>query len=247
MQFLAQVFVLTLNIFGSAALASSPSTLNEAVDFLEWLETHTKDFASCQPKKIADVFVLCDGTRVPRAELKSLLAQSKAEVILELKKKGIQVRVVATGDASLSSAMDLHGKYLPPERTILIRDSASVGSLIHEYIHFLQSENDQKVFGKMYKKERNRIQKNLVEFIDSRNSDPKKLTKEGLQGVLIASQALRGFGPWQDLIDERGIFQLYILHGSDLGVASEDIALAKKNMGFICKNPKLAPHLKCGI
>ena len=142
----------------------------------------------------------------------------------------------------------LHGRYLPEKKTILIRSSASKGSLIHEYLHYLQSENKNPIYGKVYKNTRNRLQKKLTSVMDEeiRFIENAKKTGEGakeapkhLQRFMQALEGMRSFSKWQDLIDERGLFLLYINFGKQLGVPQEDIDFAKKNMGFICRRKDL--------
>lgn len=80
-----------------------------------------------------------------------------------------------------------------------------------------------------------------------RNQNFRRRTKKPLSNereqFMKASNDLRSFAKWQDLIDERNIFLLYLKFGKDFGASEEDIALAKKNMGFICANDKIKPLL----
>ncbi|MEQ1664990.1 MAG: hypothetical protein ABL927_06395, partial [Bdellovibrionales bacterium] len=190
-----------------------------------------------------------------------------------LKAKGITVELVcAEGEQSrfksdcsaksknimFNEISSLHGKYLPEEKKILIRNTASAGSLIHEYIHYLESENINLIYEKIYKKTRNQIQAQLINQMDIEIPIIQKLEKSGkkneipahLAKFMAANDALRGFAFYQDLIDERNIFILYLKYGHEFGAKDEDLALAKKNMGFICKNPKIAsvlPKAQCDL
>jgi hypothetical protein len=149
-----------------------------------------------------------------------------------------------SSDPMFKEVTALHGKYVPESRKILIRSSASVGSLVHEYLHSLQAVNDRPVFGHVYKSERLKIQDGLKRVMDrvialAKNGGKSGATQADLQEFQVASQAMQGFAPWQDLIDERSLFRLFIRFGSEFGASAEDLALAKKNMKFICENPKL--------
>lgn len=195
---------------------------------------------------------------------------ARVDLLKWINKKGIKTKIlcdpskgtidrfkdrctVEMGERVFQSVTSLHGKYSPEENTIFIRSSASQGSLIHEYLHSLQSSNQNKIFGKKYKRERNLIQQKLVKFMDEitaeiqilerHNSKNVTLIQAKLKEFMLASEMLRNFGNWQDLIDERNLFLLYIQFGKEFGAEPEDIELAKKNMGFICNNPKLKTAL----
>lgn len=249
-------FILLITSLTLAAV--TPSPLDPAIDFFAWLESHAKEFAQCSPKIEGENYVLCDATRVPRAEIKRLFGLTRDQVITNLKEKGIAVEVLDEADPKLTSALDLHGKYLPETKTILIRKSATLGSLLHEYIHFLQSENAVSIYGKKYKQERNKLQADLAKLMDQQITEIKSLKSDAnpkrsrdlLNEFSIASQALQGFAPWQDLIDERGIFLLYLKYGKEFGASDEDLAMARRNMSFICTNPKLTkliPQAQCSM
>jgi len=133
---------------------------------------------------------------------------------------------------------------LPEHNTILIKSSTSTGSLIHEYIHHLQSNNIQPFKGKLYKKERNAIQKELIQQMDSKIEIIQNLEKQGKHSELqnhmpefmYAANSLQDFAPWQDLIDERSIFLLFINHAEELKIHFDDVSLAKQNMRYICES-----------
>jgi hypothetical protein len=243
------------------------TTLEEAAQFFGWLEEHAKEFAQCEPRLEGGDYVLCDNTKVAKADLKKWFAMSAKDLIAEIRTKGLKVELIcdekstapalgnecvkAGKDSLFSEISSLHGKYLPEEKSILIRNSATPGSLVHESIHSLQANNDQPVYGKVYKKTRITIQRHMTELMDKKIAVVQKLEKEGKKAeakthvdeFMIASQIVRGFAPWQDLIDERGIFLLYLKYGKEFGATDADLALAKKNMHFICKNPKLTKLL----
>lgn len=149
-----------------------------------------------------------------------------------------------TTRASFSKLTSLHGQYLPDEDVILLRSGSSPGCLIHEYIHSLQSKSSELLDGRAYKKNRNAVQKALVQVMDEKielirwleANGKKSKVKEQLPEFMAVNTKLQEFAPWQDLIDERGIFLLYLKYGREFGVGEEDIKLARKNMGFICKS-----------
>jgi hypothetical protein len=257
-----------------ARLPAHAEPLEEAVSFFEWLESHAREFAACEPRLDQGDYILCDNTRVPKAELEHLFALPAAKLEEELKAKGLQVELVCAGDGTkallegscqkdstnkmFAEISSLHGKYLPEEKRILIRNSASPGSLIHEFVHSLQSSNENSIYGQVYKKKRNRIQGALNRLMDSDLKAVQELEKNGrqaeakpkMQEFLVASDAMRGFAPWQDLIDERSIFLLYLKFGKSFGATDADLALARKNLGFICGNPKLKellPKTQCTL
>lgn len=256
--------------FGLNVIASSD--LEEAADFLSWLEKNATEFSKCEPTKNGGKYVLCDQTKVDQAELKALFAMTPEILISKLRTKNLRVELICgsekknripglacakeSSNQAFTQVTSLHGKYLPNEKTILIRNSASSGSLIHEYIHSLQSENENKIYGRVYKKSRNEVQKRLTNLMDKKIATVQELEKKGkkeeakshIQEFMLASDAMRAFATWQDLIDERSIFLLYLKFGREFGATNEDLALAKKNMEFICKNPKLTrvlPKKQC--
>lgn len=54
----------------------------------------------------------------------------------------------------LKQLSDIHGQYLPNENTIIIQSDAYPGSLVHEYMHYLQYQNSREMNGKVYKRSR---------------------------------------------------------------------------------------------
>ena len=114
--------------------------------------------------------------------------------------------------------------------------------MIHEYVHYLQSENKNSVYGSIYKKTKNKVKKELTQEMDRLIAVVTKLEKAGKKAELAAevkkfvtiSGFMQKFAPWQDLIDEREIFLLYLERGGEFGADRKDLELARKNMGFIC-------------
>ena len=243
--------------------------IDNAATFFEWLEKNAKEFGSCEPTKRGRLYLLCDGTTVPQDDLLTLFSRNPSELISDLNQRGLKIEILCDSNVASSKAefnnvcskttsrktfseiKSTHGQYLPEEKTALLRSSATRGSLIHEYLHHLQSSNQNPIRGHIYKQERNEIQRSLIQLMEKttlRITDARlKGDKAGLQYNLkifgLAADTLRGFAPWQDLIDERPIFLLYLKYGKDFGATQEDLDLARKNMSFICKNPKLKPVL----
>lgn len=253
----------------ASALAVGPS-LEKSAKFQAWLKSNEKDWAKKSVSREGEEFNLIDNTRVSLEELKTLFALEPVELAAKIKDKGVKIDVLCapggrqTFKSLCSNDFDwpgfkknssLQGQFKPLQNTILLRSSALKGSLVHEYIHYLQYHNKQKVFGRRYKAERVRVEKALIKDMDkivdrSRNEaskakpDRRALFKD--MGAL--SQSLASFGKWQDLIDERGIFLLYLKYGGLIGAGKADIALARKNMGFICGRKdlkKLLPKEQC--
>jgi hypothetical protein len=253
-------FILFLHSI-SNGYSSEEKIITQAKYFFAWLESHRSEFIHCKTEKIGDNYKLCDGTEVQKPDLVKLFKLGPSELIKELKGRGIKVEILCDPNSTapktfqaecLSSSnrkmfkemTSLHGQYLPDERCILLRSSALKGSLIHEYIHFLQSENKMSVYGKVYKNTKNQIKKNLSAQMDKFILNVQRLEKAGkkaelesqVKAFMNVSDLMRNFAPWQDLIDEREIFLLYLEYGNEFGVEAEDKALAQKNMGFICKS-----------
>lgn len=268
---LALALLLTpLNALGQAATppapaeaAHQPPTAVQAADeFLGWLSANEKAFAACDVQKKGKTYVLCDGTVLEQSVLKKLFALTPELLVAAIQEKGAKIELlcdVLTPQATFAAVCQtestraqfqkmgtLHGQYLPQEDTILIKSSASKGSLIHEYVHREQTLNQNLLFGKVYKASRNAIQKDLVAYMDQKIIEISQLEaknkqseiKKHLPDFMAASDALQKFSPWQDLIDERSIFRLYIKYGKEFGIAKEDLALAEKNMGSICQRPE---------
>jgi hypothetical protein len=251
--------------FSNSALASS--VLKQAQEFYTWLHAHESQFLACKIQKERGSYKLCDGTEVFEKDLGELFKLSPQELVKRLTKRGLHLEILCDSPSAAKTFSSvcvsksnrkmfkemsaLHGQYLPEEKTILIRSSALKGSLIHEYVHHLQSENKSLLYGKIYKQEKNRLRTELTAEMDRLILEVQALETEGkkeklapkLKEFMTLSDLMNKLGPWQDLIDEREIFLLYINYGKDFGVSEDDVALAKKNMGFICKSTKWAGKL----
>jgi len=249
-------FLLTL-------FAQTQQDLKNADVFLNWLDQNQKFFSTCKPKILGNEITLCDQTKIDKKELSDFLKKSSFDAILWLRNKNIKIDVLCDEDLKPESSLvseckstvsnknfekvtSLHGQYLPGENTVLIRNSASLGSLMHEYIHHLQYENKTPVFGKVYKKERTKIQKALIKIMDDqiekvqkleKKKNKKELKKE-LRLFMSASEKMMKFSIWQDLIDEQNIFLLYLSFGKKIGLPEKDIEFAKINMTKICDRLK---------
>ncbi|MBI3543163.1 MAG: hypothetical protein HY075_07810 [Deltaproteobacteria bacterium] len=254
---------------GSAA-ETDPTlkTFDDALVFFKWLESHAEGFGHCKVDKAGKGFVLCDGTEVDAAELRELLALAPDKLVARLKDKGLTVDVLcetkpprpAPFHAFCSSKLDhkmfaqttaLHGEYLPGEKRILLREGSSVGTAVHEYLHSLEEANANPIYGKVYKKERLAVQAALTKVMDAKIAEVHAIEKSKdrtklsvlLKEFSAASDLMRGMARWQDFIDERSLFLLYLRHGKELGVSKEDEELARKNIGFVCKNPGLRKYV----
>lgn len=243
----------------TSLLFANEKLVTDVNQFIKWLESHQVEIGKCLPKKTATVYQLCDGTEVDRREIEKLFRGSVEEVVSFVKDREINLEVfckdqqaqgvfkkycVAKKRKEFEKISTLHGQFLPLENTILLHSSASKGSLIHEYIHYLQYKNKKEFFGKRYKFERVELQKRIVAGMDSIIVRVSEIQQKGesntkvspfLSEMVQLAGLLKSFSKWQDLIDERNIFQLYLLYGKDLGVEKVDLELAKTNMGFICK------------
>lgn len=277
MRSILEVTLIAMIFSSAAALAAGnfalqtvqpPDAYEDALTFLSWLESHARDFGKCSVDFVDGNYRLCDGTEVSRQELRELLRMSPEQAIGVVRARGLkidvlcekQVPVPAPFHAFCSKELDqkmfssittLHGEYLPEQKRILIREGASVGTLIHEYLHFKEAENDKPIYGKLYKKERLKVQAALVKVMDEKIAQVKKMERKGdrtglplaLKEFTTASELVRAMARWQDFIDERSLFLLYLRYGKELGVAEDDQVLARKNMGFVCKNPQLKQYV----
>ncbi|MFN8369834.1 MAG: tetratricopeptide repeat protein [Bacteriovoracaceae bacterium] len=242
------------------------SQVLEAEKFLSWLENHKKMIIECKPIKVEGGYQLCDNTFVDKKIVEELFKKSPDELVEFITKEmKINLTILCSKENSERKELfkrycvndskikmnRLHGEFLPAENRILLQSDAYLGSLIHEYIHYLQFNNKNLFDGKRYKYERAEIQKKLIQQMDEAIEISKKITKKEelhpyIQTVTKASESLMQFSLWQDLIDEKNIFLLYILFGNEFGARDEDIALAQKNMGFVCKREKL-PNDQCPV
>lgn len=244
-----------------ANLSYGNSNVESAKKFHSWLGQNESYFTSCEPKKNNDHYRLCDGTLVSQKKIIKLFSLTSKELIDEIKSEGIKIEVYCKAGVKktfktclenieregFKKNKDLEGQYKPLENTILLRSHANRGSLIHEYIHYLQYKNTKKVRGKRYKYERVQVEKALVDRMDEIISTVQSLEKKGvskkqlshyMEEMILVSTQLKNFAKWQDLIDERNIFLLYKNFGSEFGVRSEDLSLVNKNLNFLCNNPE---------
>lgn len=230
--------------------------------FLMWLDAHKKQFAECSPKKVDNTIVLCDQTKVDIAEIKKLFKMKPAELIEFIKSKKIKLEIMCKDDRGtifknwcstganrkfFKEVTSLHGQYIPNENTIALVSDSNFGSLVHEYLHYLQFQNKNEVYGHVYKKERVEIQNDIIKGFDNILADVQVLEKQKneeaakplLKYVTTFSDSMQKFGLYQRIIDERNLFLLFINFSKELGVPSEDVALAKKNIGFLCADEKI--------
>jgi tetratricopeptide (TPR) repeat protein len=235
----------------------SSDILEDLNNFHRWLAKHELELAKCETSIAGDTISLCDKTEVSVKELKSLFAMNESQLVNFIKGKGINLEVFCSSPGRFTpyckkdikrkmfkAHYHLQGQFIGIENTILLKSDALKGSLIHEYVHYLQFTNSNKIWGKRYKAERIALEQRVVArmdaIIEKVRKDEKKLKKQGklsaiLKEMLALSKGLQRFSKWQDLIDERNIFLLYIKWGNLFGVSVNDVQLARKNMGFICK------------
>ncbi|NOT80429.1 MAG: tetratricopeptide repeat protein [Bacteriovoracaceae bacterium] len=262
-------YLLILTIIGFCNPVLSNDVIEQSKTFLVWLESHRADIEKCTPTIVSNGYQLCDNTFINKELLIKLYKMTAEELVNFIKSENISIKVFCMPDNKLGNFQKfcipneqneaqknakLQGQFHPDTNTIDIQSDAYIGSLIHEYIHYLQYKNENIFFGKRYKFERAQIQQALIKLMDTSTIEVEKYLKEKddanakihVAKVLQASEQLMQYSPWQDLIDERNIFLLYKNLGQEFGVSDEDIALATKNMGFICKRFKL-PGDQCAI
>ena len=260
-------YVLILSIISFCNPVLSNDVIEESKNFLVWLESHRGDIEKCTPVKVSNGYQLCDNTFISKEQLVKLNKMTAEEVVHFIKNENISLKVFCKPDSNMGNFQKycikneqnaaqknakLQGQFHPETNTIEIQSDAYIGSLIHEYIHYLQYKNENLVFGKRYKFERAQIQQALIKLMDSSTIEVEKYLKEKddanakmhIAKVLQASEQLMQYSRWQDLIDEKNIFLLYQNLGHEFGIRDEDIALANKNIGFICKRFKL-PSIQC--
>ena len=251
--------MLNLLSFFILTLAQAQTTDQKAEKFFAWLAESEKTFTDCRIQKKGDVITMCDNTQVSFNELKNLFSKNTAELISELKKKKIRVEIVCdtvligapcipeSTNSTFKKVSGMHGLYVPGENKIYIRSTATPGVIIHEYLHSLQTKNKEKINGRVYKTEKNELRKEIETNLDDLMAEIKsleqkkektKLNTKVTEFVKLNSHML-AFSKWQDLIDERSIFQLFISQQKELGVGDVDLKLAKKNMKFICERRDL--------
>ena len=230
----------------------------KAEEFFSWLNQNEKLFIECKIQKTDDVITLCDNTKISYKEIKDLFSKSVLNIIAELKKKDIIVDVVCHSEAptksdgltcitdttnkTFKSVSSLHGLYLPDEKKILIRSNATPGTLIHEYMHHLQSINTEKIAGRIYKSEKNKLRHEIQKDLDAiiaevtrlEKSGNKPKAKEKVDQFMKTNNYMFGFSKWQDLIDERSLFLLFEKFEKDFQISDADMQLVNKNIKFIC-------------
>ena len=249
----------TFFLASAVALAQSESVLKEGNSFFQWLEKNESSFVNCKIGKKGDQVTMCDGTEVSFLELKKLFAKSANELLVAVKEKGVAVNIICSldqkpsefgavecspesSDKTFKRVSALHGLYVAETNSIFIRSSASRGTLIHEYLHFLQSKNNQKIYGHMYKTEKNQLKQKINQALDQieidlktaeKNKEP-ALLKQKTAEFMKVNDLMLAFSKWQDLIDERSLFLLFVKFENDFKIPKDDLDLALKNLGFIC-------------
>lgn len=243
---------------------SAEKALRDSREFLAWLEVNSEKFGKCRPLREAEYYVLCDGTRISRSELSVLFRLNPDQLFDFLTKKGIVVEILCKKSESntfkkwckpnhdqkfFKEVSSLHGQFLPAKNTILLHSDAYLGSLIHEYLHYLQFKNNNKNFGRVYKADRVAVQNGVEGAMSTLISKVQALEREGKAKDAIAylpifkelTDSLLQFGKWQKIIDERSLFLLYLDYGSEFGASKSDMELAWKNMQFLCHDKTVRP------
>lgn len=241
-------------------------TLDHAKSFLSWLEEHKNDFAACEPKKIENNIRLCDGTEIEIKDIRKLFKLKPGELIDYIKMQNIKLEILCKNDRGetfkswcsttinrnfFKEVSSLHGQYIPNENTIALYSDSNFGSLIHEYLHYRQFQNNNKIYSHIYKKERIQTQNEIIKSFDLLIADVQQFEKEKKTAEAKAllkyagefSDLLMKFGFWQKLIDERNLFLSFIKFRKELGVPDEDVQLAEKNMTFLCHDKALSALL----
>ncbi len=257
----AAFLFLSLILFALNGLAEDE--IKETQIFLSWLDNQKSYFSNCSPKKTDSGYELCDKTFIKKEQLIKLFKMNPDELVFFIKDEKINLKVFcktktiagsfkkyceANTQNNAQKEARLQGQFHPDTNTIDLQEDAFPGSLIHEYIHYLQYNNENKIEGKRYKFERSRLQNNLARYMENSTnkveqalkSKDELTAKKHIAQTLEASGLMMKFSPWQDLIDEKNIFLLYIKFGKDFGASDDDIQLAQKNMGFICKRLNLS-------
>lgn len=256
---------LALMFLSMAAFAQTEAVLKKGQSFFGWLESKESFFIDCKIEKKDDLIQLCDGMQISYQELKKLFSSSADEVLKALKDKGTQVEIICdtnktsdfakkmgdftkneclaeSSDKTFKKVSSLHGLYVEEVNKIFIRSSASKATLIHEYLHFLQSKNSNKVDGHLYKAEKNQLKQNINHELDRieaqlKEAEKNKQTtvlKEKVAEFMKVNDLMLAFGKWQDLIDERSLFLLFVQFEKDFHIPQSDVDLIHKNLGFIC-------------
>lgn len=230
---------------------------NDFKIFKDWLIKNEKVFLNSTVKKDEQHFILIDNTKINIKQLKRFLALKPAELIGAIENEKIEIDIFCTKRTGVFEDYcnpklirqefvglgHLQGQFKPLENKILLKDFALKGSLVHEWIHAQQYKRAEKINGKNYKYERVQIEKRLISEMDeiinivkdAERSKKKIDVNAYIKQVKELADKMRSFGYWQDLIDERSIFVLFLKYTKEINPSAEDIALARKNLGFICK------------
>ncbi len=236
------------------------AAIAESEVFFKWLDNNKSYFASCKPKKVDNKIELCDGTTIETGLARKLFKLNAADLVQFIKDKKINLEIHCqdkrknnlfkkwckpnVNNSFFNEVSSLHGQYIAYNNTIALHSDAFIGSLVHEYFHYLQFNNSNKVLGHVYKKERIVLQAKLIKAFDQLILDTQVLEKNGqreqakksvVQATRLAA-ALQQFGFWQKLIDERNLFLIFIQFGPELGISQDDIDLARRNMKFLCRS-----------
>lgn len=234
---------------------------NEVDQFFHWLSQTEKQFSECKIESKNGFYNLCDNTKVSKNVLVQLAAQNSAKIEKFFLEKNIRTIKLCDSSAAGCSKPDsktqkqmsqLHGLYNPIDNSITFKEGSSAGVLIHEFVHYLQTRNENPINGKVYKKNRLEIQKKISAELDileariaaaQKNKDQKNLM-DYMQKFININNYMLQFGHWQDLVDERSIFLLYKQYGKEIGISKADIDFAIKKLENLCENPKLKSLLK---
>lgn len=264
-----EIFFVTL-LFSILSLAQTSAVLKKGHDFFSWLEKNESVFTNCKIEKINDFVELCDRTKISYSEIKKLFESSPSEVLSFVQSKKIQVNIICNSEKqtdflntsclkeslnkTFESVPSFHGLYVTESNTIYIRSSATKGTLIHEYLHFLQSKNSNAVNGRVYKTEKNDLKNSINKELDRieleiKQAEKRKQTtilKEKFAEFMKVNELMLSFSKWQDLIDERSIFLFFIQFEKDFKIPKTDIELATKNLNYICNRKDYkSPLLDC--
>lgn len=228
--------------------------------YFNWLSETEKHFSECKVELKNGYYILCDNTKVSKAHLMDLAKKNQVDIEKFLSEKNIKtiklcdlkkIDCVQADSKTQRQMSHLHGLYSPTDNSITFKDGSSTGVLIHEYVHYLQSRNENPINGKVYKKSRLEIQKKITAELDrlekkikeaEKNKNQKEIMTQ-MQKFISVNDHLLEFGKWQDLVDERSIFLLYKSHGKDIGLQQSDIDFAKKKLTALCENKNLKPIL----
>lgn len=246
--------------FSIPAFAQAEAVLQKGQAFFQWLDKNEAAFASCKIEKNEDQIMLCDGTLASYAQLKKFFAMPPEDLLKLIKEKGVAIEIICgtenskgdftksecvpeSSDKTFKKVSSLHGLYVAETNKIFIRSSTTKGALIHEYLHFLQSKNTQKVDGRVYKQEKNELKKEINQELDRIEAEV-KLAEKKKQSELLKSKVaefmkindlMLAFSKWQDLIDERSLFLLFVKYEKDFQISKEDMDLVRKNLNFVCR------------